>query len=115
MSTLSQPGAHPPRPPLSRPFFYAAAALGVIGAVWLVARFVGLASAPPGLFMDESRVALHTMCLAEQGLDGDGRAWPLFSNAFAGGHHPFTLIGFDVVWTRVFGTSVSAFRAASAF
>ncbi|HEY0713269.1 MAG TPA: hypothetical protein VGF45_11390, partial [Polyangia bacterium] len=53
-------------------------------------------------------------CLAERGLDGDDRAWPLFSNAFAGGHHPFTLLGFNVLWTRVFGTGVAAFRAASA-
>ncbi|HEY0710393.1 MAG TPA: hypothetical protein VGG33_26530, partial [Polyangia bacterium] len=89
--------------------------LAVLGAVWLVARFVGLADSPPGLFMDESRVALHTMCLAETGRDGDGRPWPLFSNAFAGGHHPFTLIGFDLLWTRVLGTGVAAFRAASAF
>jgi hypothetical protein len=91
------------------------ALLAAIAVLWLVARFVGLSSAPPGLFMDESRVALHTMCLAERGLDGDDQSWPLFSNAFAGGHHPLTLIGFNVLWTRVFGTSVAAFRAASAF
>lgn len=85
-----------------------------MGLVWAIARFVALGDAPYGFFMDESRSALHALCLAETGTNADGESWPLFSSAFGGGHHPFTLVAFNAAWTRVFGSSPAAFRAASA-
>jgi len=86
-----------------------------IGAVWLVIRFCGLGTTPPGFWMDEAWSATHALCLAETGHNGDKVTWPLYSNAIAGGQSPLTLLGFNTLWIRVFGTSRAAFRAASAF
>lgn len=86
-----------------------------MAVAWAVARFVSLGDAPHGFFMDESRSALHALCLAETGRNADGESWPLFSSAFGGGHHPFTLVAFNAAWTRLFGSSPAAFRGASAF
>ncbi len=90
-------------------------ALIAVAWTWVVVRFCGLESSPPGFFMDEATPAVHAMCLAETGKDGDGKPWPLYSRAAGGGHHPLTLLAFDVVWTRLFGTSRGAFRAVAAF
>jgi hypothetical protein len=86
-----------------------------VGVAWALSRFIGLADAPLGFFMDESRSALHALCLAETGRNADGESWALFSSAFGGGHHPFTLVLFNAGWTRLFGSSPAAFRASSAF
>ncbi len=91
------------------------AALVLVGWSWMVARFLWLESSPPGFFMDEATPAVHAMCLAETGMNIDEEAWPLYSHAAGGGHHPLTLLAFDVVWMKVFGTSRAAFRAVSAF
>jgi hypothetical protein len=93
----------------------ATATLFVLAAAWLVTRFCGLGVSPPGFFMDEAAPAIHAMCLAQTGKDADGVAWPLYSSAAGGGHHPLTLMAFDIVWTKVFGTSRAAFRSVSAF
>ena len=93
----------------------ATATLFLVGAAWVVTRFCGLAVSPPGFFMDESAPAIHAMCLAQTGKDADGVPWPLYSSAAGGGHHPITLMAFDIVWMKVFGTSRAAFRAVSAF
>ena len=89
--------------------------LFILGATWLVIRFCGLGVSPPGFFMDEAAPAVHAMCLAETGRDADGQPWPLYSSAAGGGHHPLTLMGFDILWIKIFGTSRAAFRAVSAF
>jgi hypothetical protein len=93
----------------------ATANLFLVGAAWVVTRFCGLGVSPPGFFMDETAPAIHAMCLAQTGKDADGVPWPLYSSAAGGGHHPITLIAFDIVWTKIFGTSRAAFRAVSAF
>jgi hypothetical protein len=87
-----------------------------IGATWAVTRFCGLEVSPPGFFMDEATPSLDAMCLAETGKDHDDRPWPLFyTRSAGGGHHPLTLIGFSILWTKVFGTSRAAFRSVAAF
>jgi hypothetical protein len=91
------------------------ASLFGIGAVWLLVRFVGLGTSPPGFWMDEAWAATHALCLAQTGHNGDKVSWPLYSNAIAGGQSPLTLLGFNTLWIGVFGTSRAAFRAASAF
>jgi hypothetical protein len=92
------------------------ATLFLIGATWAVTRFCGLEVSPPGFFMDEATPSLDAMCLAETGKDHDGRPWPLFyTRSAGGGHHPLTLIGFSILWTKIFGTSRAAFRSVAAF
>jgi len=94
------------------------AALGtllLVGWTWMVVRFLGLEISPPGFFMDEATPAVHAMCLAETGRNMDGQSWPLYSHAAGGGQHPLTLLAFDIVWMKFFGTSRAAFRAVSAF
>ena len=89
--------------------------LAALGLVWLVMRFVGLQVSPPGFWMDEAWPATHSMCLAETGHDADGVRWPLYSTAGGGSQHALTLLGFNVAWLHVFGTSRAAFRAVAGF
>lgn len=86
-----------------------------LGVFWCSARFWGLETAPYGIWMDESRVALHTACLADTGQPAGSEYWPWFAPAFGGGHHPSLLIYFELVWTKLFGSSIASFRAAIAF
>ncbi len=88
-----------------------------IGATWLVIRFCGLGTAPPGFFVDEATPALHAMCLAETGKNAVGEPWPLYSPAAGNmaGQHTLALLSLDVIWLKGFGTSRVAFRAVSAF
>ena len=88
----------------------AVVALIAVAWTWTVVRFCGLEVSPPGFFMDEATPAVHAMCLAETGKDGDGNAWPLYSRAAGGGHHPLTLLAFDISLDPAFGTSRGAFR-----
>ena len=62
------------------------ASLAVVAAVWLAIRFIGLDKAPHGFWMDEAWDAVQVMCLAENGHDADGKAWPLISTASAVAH-----------------------------
>jgi hypothetical protein len=85
-----------------------------LGAIWCSARFWALETAPYGIWMDESRVALHTACLAQTGEPAGSEYWPWFAPAFGGGHHPSLLIYFELVWTELFGSAIASFRAAIA-
>ena len=86
----------------------------LLGLFWCAARFWNLEHAPYGIWMDESRVALHTACLAETGEPAGALDWPLFAPAFGGGHHPSILIYFELAWTKLFGSSIGSFRAGIA-
>lgn len=83
--------------------------------VWCALRFAWLEGSPKGFFMDESRGALHVMCLAESGVSGDGKRWPLFASGFAGGFYTPPYLYGALAWTWAVGTSPAAFRAFSAF
>jgi hypothetical protein len=89
--------------------------LVVLGAAWIVVRFCGLGTSPPGFFMDEATPATNAMCLAETGRNVQGERWPLYSPAAGGGSHTLVLLAFDTVWIKVFGTSRESFRAVSGF
>jgi len=90
------------------------ATIVVVGAVWLVIRFIGLNTAPHGAWLDETWDAVQVMCLAENGHDADGQFWPLISNGQGGGSLPITWTAPMVAWTHVFGTSLAGFRSLSA-
>lgn len=89
--------------------------LVALATVWLVVRFCGLGTSPPGFFMDEATPAINAMCLAETGENIQGERWPLYSHAAGGGSHTLVLLAFDTVWIKVFGTSRASFRAVSGF
>ena len=101
--------------PLSRKV--ALGTLVAVGLVWLVIRFCGLETSPPGFFLDEATAAVHAMCLTETGKDAYGVAWPIYSRGAIpeGGQHPLTLLAFEVLWMKIFGTSRAALRAVAAF
>lgn len=86
----------------------------ILGVFWCAVRFWGLEHAPYGIWMDESRVALHTACVAETGEPASSEDWPWFAPAFGGGHHPSILIYFELAWTKLFGSSIGSFRSGIA-
>ena len=80
---------------------------------WSVARFWNLDSVPPGFYADESAGAAQTLCMSERGVDLDGQPYPLFFKGLSGGYTP-TYIYPQILWTKIFGSSIGAFRAFSA-
>jgi hypothetical protein len=79
-------------------------------------RLTQLDVSPPGFYVDESINAANIICLREEGIDIKKNSWPLFAVAAPGGGFttpPMSVLG--VVWSSVFGDSISAFRALSAF
>ncbi len=89
------------------------ASLVALVVVWCVARFVGLADAPHGYWMDETLGALHVRCIAETGGTA-GTRWPLFPWAHGGGVFGPTYIYFALAWARLFGSSIASLRAVAA-
>jgi hypothetical protein len=87
----------------------------VVAGLWIVVRFCGLETSPPGFFVDEATPALHAMCLAETGRDANGEGWQLYPRGAhpGGGEHSLTFVGFEAGWLRLFGTSRAAFRAVA--
>jgi len=81
---------------------------------WAVIRFVGLEQSPPGFYADEARGAAHVMCLQEWGHDAAGVSYPLFADGGEGYYSPIHIYS-AYIWTAIFGHSISAFRAMSAF
>jgi hypothetical protein len=90
-----------------------AAALVVVAVAWCAVRFVGLAGAPYGYWMDETLGAVHVRCLAETGAT-DGARWPLFPWAHGGGVFGPTYIYFALAWSRLFGSSIASLRGIAA-
>jgi 4-amino-4-deoxy-L-arabinose transferase-like glycosyltransferase len=74
------------------------------------ARFVRLNDTPAGFYLDEAAGATTILCLAESG-------YPLFFEELPGTGTFFTpaYVYSGAVWTKVFGTSIAAFRAHVAF
>ena len=89
------------------------AALGVIAAFWCAIRFLGLADAPHGYWMDETLGAVHVRCIAETG-GSDGKPWPLFPWAHGGGVFGPTYVYLALGWTRLFGSSIASLRLIAA-
>lgn len=83
--------------------------------LWCCLRFVNLSTAPPGFYIDESAGAAHVACLLETGKSADGETWPLYASGFAGGSYTPPYLYSALLWTKVFGTSRTAFRAHVAF
>jgi len=77
-------------------------------------RFIGLDFSPPGFYADEAAGATQALCIAQDGYDYFGNRLPLFAPGFFGSgmYTPFFLYG-EIVWTSLFGNSISAFRAFS--
>jgi hypothetical protein len=81
---------------------------------WVVLRFVGLTSSPPGFALDEALGALHLQCLAETGRTALGRPWPLFEKGFNGGFYTPAFLYSGVAWVELFGSSIASMRALAA-
>ena len=79
-------------------------------------RFIGLDSSPPGFYWDEAAGATQIICIKETGFDYYGKRLPLFSVVlpYFGVYTPGYLYG-QAAWSSIFGYSISAFRAFSAF
>jgi 4-amino-4-deoxy-L-arabinose transferase-like glycosyltransferase len=86
-----------------------------VAVLLLVCRFVALEHSPPGFWLDEYLGALHLICLAQTGVSGTGDHWPLFTFGWGGGFYTPAYLYPGIVWTKLFGTSIAAFRAFPAF
>ena len=90
----------------------------VLALLMIVVRFVALDVAPPGFFIDEAAGAANVLCLRETGAGELGDRWPLFFAAYDRTFGAFFTAPYVypvAAWTAVFGDSVAAFRAFSAF
>jgi hypothetical protein len=88
--------------------------LGLILAV-NVARLTRLDQSPPGFYIDEAVGALNVLCIQQTGSDYSGRPLPLFSKGVDGAYYTPTYLYGELLWTRIFGNSVTAFRSFPAF
>jgi len=77
-------------------------------------RFIGLAESPPGFYVDEAAGAVTIQCLATEGIDAAGVAYPLFSDTGFGTPKPPPYLYLGLLWTRLFGFSIASHRAFSA-
>lgn len=96
----------------SNPFIWATLfAILLINAL----RFIGLEHVPPGFYMDEAFGAVQALCIQLSGKDFLGRFLPLFTvNDVGNVYTPPFLYG-EVVWTYIFGNSVTGFRSYIGF
>lgn len=101
-------------PPDARPLDGRDIVLLTVAGLLLVARFVGLERSPPGFWVDEFLGALHVICVSQTGHSSDGQAWPLFASGGAGGFHTPVFLYLGAAWVRLFGPSITAFRALAA-
>ena len=81
-----------------------------------VLRFLGLEISPPGFYADESYGATQVMCVRQTGADFFGHFLPLFAISGPGEpiYTPTYLYG-QLLWTSIFGYSITSFRAFPAF
>jgi hypothetical protein len=89
--------------------------VAAVAVFLLLCRFVALEHSPPGFWLDEYLGALHLICLAQTGSSGTGDHWPLFTFGWGGGFYTPAYLYFGLVWTKLFGTSIAAFRGIPAF
>jgi hypothetical protein len=88
----------------------------LIGAavVAMLVRFVGLASSPPGFYIDEVVAGAQLACLTYTGVDAFGNSMPLVSVWPAPGVSavfPPQYLYPGVAWVSIFGASVGSIRA----
>jgi hypothetical protein len=74
-------------------------------------RFIGLDSAPPGFYVDESIGASQVICIQQTGSDLRSIQAPLFSRGLDTGYYTAPYLYGQVAWTSVFGHSRYAFRS----
>ena len=60
--------------------------------------------------MDEAAGAAQVLCLKENGQDFYHHAYPLFAPGLGGGYYTAPYLYGEMLWTSIFGNSVSAFR-----
>lgn len=78
-------------------------------------HFIGLEYSPPGFYMDEAFGAVQALCIQLSGQDFLGNPLPLFAvNAVGNVYTPPFLYG-EVLWTFIFGNSVTGFRSFIGF
>jgi hypothetical protein len=79
-------------------------------------RFFYLETSPPGFYTDEAASATQALCISQGGYDFYGQFLPLFPKGFEGGgvFTPFYIYG-EILWTKLFGPSITAFRSFPAF
>ena len=91
------------------------AAILIVILLMNVVRFLGLDNSPPGFHVDELSGAVTVQCLEQEGIDALDNPYPLFADLNYGSPKPPTYIYPAILWTKIFGHSISSYRAFSAF
>lgn len=84
--------------------------LAVVCLALLLPRFWQLAAVPDGFYIDEAAIAAQVLCLAREGTDAEGNAYPLYADVLGGGQASPTLLYPAAGWNRLFGDSIAALR-----
>ena len=81
-----------------------------------IIRFFGLEYSPPSFYVDEAYAAVQILCIQLSGRDFFGVQLPLFAISGPGVaiYTPPFLYG-EVIWTSIFGNTVTGFRSFIAF
>jgi 4-amino-4-deoxy-L-arabinose transferase-like glycosyltransferase len=90
-------------------------AVAVVAALATVSRFFFLETSPPGFYIDESAVATQALCISQEGTSAAGERFPLFFHSYGGVVHMPVYVYSAALWSKVFGSSIAAFRALAAF
>jgi hypothetical protein len=91
--------------------------LGALALAFFCLRFIYLADAPPGLYVDEALPAVHALCLNQTAHDLRGQPVGPFQAALQAGitsPPPFTYIQPLRAWVNAFGATAQSVRLFSA-
>ncbi len=78
-------------------------------------RFFYLDNVPEGFSIDEITSSITIQCLATEGIDASNTPYPFFSDLGFGTPQTPVYIYPAVLWTKIFGFSITSFRAFTVF
>ncbi len=89
--------------------------LAVLVVVASGLRLFSVSQSPPGFYIDEAAISAQVICLKQSGMTLSGERWPLFTPVLGGGFLTPPYLAPAVLWTGLFGDSISSFRTLPAF
>jgi hypothetical protein len=95
---------------LRQPWHFAFVA---VATLLVIRNLYGLATSPPGMYIDEASIGYNAWAIAHFGIDEHGHAWPLFFQAFGEYKNP-VYIYLLVPFVRILGLTPAVIRTPAA-